>query len=295
MDNETSNTLYKKLQLGISINIGFTIIEFFVGIISGSLALISDASHNLTDVMSLIISFFAQKIAQKKPTSEKTYGYGRATILAALINACILLFLSFIIFKKAYFRFFHPEEVEGGVIMIVGFLGILVNGGVALLFIKFRHDLNVRSALINMFYDALASAGALFAGIIIVLTNRTFIDPLISIIIGCMLLISAWRVLRDVVHLLLEGVPLNLNIEDVKKTITNSPDIIDVDDLHIWAISSGYVALSCHVIIDKNKLEKSPEIIKEVRKRLEKTYNIYHATIEVNIAECIGKICTLIK
>lgn len=294
-DKKTKENLNIRLKLGIIANFIFTIVEFIIGFWSGSLALISDACHNLTDVCSLAISFFAHKIAQKQPTSKMTYGYGRATILAALINGFILLILSIFIFKESYSRFYRPEPIEGDIVMIVGFFGILVNFGIAILFLKFKDDLNIKSALLNMFFDAVASAAAFFTGIIIILTGKTFIDPIVSILIGLMLLFSALKIIKDVIHLLLEGVPQNIKIEEVIKEIRSIPFIISIDDLHIWTISSGNYSLSCHIIIDQKNLDKSVDIIKDVKKKLKEKFHILHSTIEINLAECKGSLCTLIN
>ncbi len=289
-ESKEAKALHNRLKLGITINFGFTLIEFAIGFFSGSLALISDACQNLTDVASLIISMFANKISQKKPTAKKTFGYGRVTILAALLNGSILMLISIYIFKESYFRFFNPEPVESSLVMITGLTGILVNGGVASMFFKYRKNLNIKAALVNMVFDTIASAGALIAGIIIMFTGKTFVDPLISIIISVMLLITAFKILKEVIHLLLEGVPHNINLKEIAQTIKNMPEIIAIDDLHVWAISSEYSALSCHIVIDKDKLPESVSIIKKVREKLE-PFQIKHSTIEINYAKCVNSIC----
>ena len=276
-----------KIKLGLVLNFGFTLFEFGVGIFSGSLALISDAGHNLTDSLSLVIAFFGNKVAKREANEEHTYGYGRATIITALINALLLLGLSIFIFYEAYKRILNPEPVEGFLVAIVALIGMTMNVGVAFLFRNEKQDLNIRSAYINMLFDALASGGALLAGILIVVTKLTIFDSLISIIIGLLLIRSGWSLVKKALHVLLEGVPEGINMEKVKKAIINHNAMIKaVDDLHIWAISSQYAALSCHVVIEDCDLEKSTRLVKQIKEELHQKFNIEHATIETELVEC---------
>lgn len=284
--HEAPKNLDNKLKLGLVLNTGFTLLEFAAGILSGSLALTSDAGHNLTDSLSLLIAFFAQKIAKRGANPDHSYGYGRATILAALLNGLILVLLAGYIFYEAFRRVTNPEPVAGGLIMVVAFVGILINGSIALLFRKNTNDLNMRGAYINMFYDMLASVGALLAGFLIIITKQTIFDSLISILIGVLLLKSSWGVIRSAMHVLLEGVPEGLDGEKVRETILNTSQIKNVDDLHIWAISPHYAALSCHVVIENCDLEESTKIIKQVKEELHHKFNIEHATIEAELTEC---------
>jgi cobalt-zinc-cadmium efflux system protein len=292
---QINKNLNQKLKQAIVINTLFTIFEFTIGIFSGSLSLISDAANNLTDTMSLLISLFARKLAERKPTTKKTYGYGRATILAALLNGSILLTLSFYIFREAYYRFYTPQPVNGFLVMLIGLMGIIINGSVALSFLKYRADLNIRSAFLNMIFDAAASAGALISGLVIVITNHYIIDPIISVIIAIMLLVSGWNVLQDVIHILLEGVPNSITIAHVEGAIKDTPDILALDDLHIWAISSEHFALSCHIIIDSSKLPESTAIVKKTKERLKQDFNIIHATIEIELIKCTNSSCSIFR
>lgn len=238
-NHEAPENLDNKLKLGLVLNTGFTIFEFAIGILSGSLALVSDAGHNLTDSLSLLISFLANKIAKRQANVEHTYGYGRATILAALINGLILFFLALYIFSEAYQRLQNPQPVAGGIVMLVAFVGIIINTSIALLFRSNKNDLNIRSAYTNMLFDALASVGALVAGFLIIVTKQTFFDSLISIVIGVLLIRSSWSVVRAAMHVLLEGVPEGVDTGKVKETILRTSSVKNVDDLHIWAISSS--------------------------------------------------------
>jgi len=275
--------LDNKLKLGFVLNTGFTVLEFVVGFFSGSLALISDAAHNLTDSLSLLVSFLATKVAKKGANSNKTFGYGRATVLAALINSLILLGLAVYIFIEAYQRFQDPQPVEGGLVVIVAIAGIAINGTIAYLFYKSRGDLNIRSAFLNMALDALASVGALVAGIVIMLTNSTFIDPLISVLIGCLLLYGGWSVIKSALHLLFEGVPEGTDIPAIQKSILAIPGVKAMDDLHIWALSTNSAALSCHLVIGDSSLKESIRLKEQVKTMLATTYHIDHATIEIEL------------
>lgn len=280
--------LDSKLKLGIVLNTGFTIFEFIVGVFSGSLALISDAGHNLTDSLSLLISYFGNKVAKREANEEHTYGYGRATILTALLNALILLGLAVFIFYEAYQRILNPQPVEGSFIAIVAFFGIIINFSIAMLFRKDKEDLNIKSAYISMLYDALASVSAFVAGILIILTKQTIFDPIISIVIGLLVLKSGWGVIREALHVLLEGVPKGINFDKVKEAISGQDSLIKaVDDLHIWAISSQMSALSCHIIIEECDLEKSMQIVEEIKKTLKEKFHIEHATIETELLKCL--------
>lgn len=285
-DHELSN-IGKNLKIGIVLNSGFTVLEFLVGLFSGSLALMSDAGHNLTDALSLVISYSAHRISNRKANEDKTYGYGRATILAALLNATILIVLALYIFYEAYGRIMHPEPVQGQIIVLVAFIGLIINASVALLFRNSLSDLNMRSAFINMTYDALASLGAIVAGILILFTGMTIFDPLISVLIGTMLVFSVWGVVKDALHVLLEGVPEGTDMQKVKEHILKiSPLIKNVDDLHIWAISSQFAALSCHIVIEECDLEQSMQIVEHIKKELKDNFKIEHATIETELVEC---------
>lgn len=288
MSHDHSHFRDKTQGLGLSIlaNIIFTIFEYGVGFVSGSLALISDATHNLTDVFALLIAYFADKISKRGSDEKRTYGYGRAKIVAALLNTLILVGLSFLLFVEAYQRILNPVYVQGGLVTIVAAIGIVINGTVALYLFRNKNDINIRSAFLHQASDAVASLGAMIAGLAIIFTGKTIFDPIISIMIGVMLLFSTWNIVKETLHILLEGVPQGIDLEKVRETILSQQHIKDVHDLHIWAISSDISALSCHVLIDNCDLKESVHIIKELKANLEKTFHIYHSTIEVEMVGC---------
>lgn len=283
--HEAPWNLDNRLKLGLFLNTGFTVFEFIIGFLSGSLALVSDAAHNLTDSLSIVVAFFANKIAGRQATIGKTYGYGRATILAALFNAFVLFTLAAYIFIEAYKRFLNPQPLEGGIIMIVAFIGIVVNGGIAFLFSKNKSDLNMRGTYLNMLYDTLASAGAVVAGGIILLTNWTIVDPLISVIIAVMQLKSGWSVAKGGLHVLLDGVPEGTDVTKIKKAILEMPGIVGLDDLHVWALSTTSAASSCHLVIKNCTLEESLIVKENVKQMLSEKFHIEHATIETELTQ----------
>lgn len=282
MANTTcSKELNKKLKLGIFINILFTLFEFSIGFLSGSLALISDALQNLTDILSIFITFIGNTVAQRKPTKTKTYGYGRASIITASFNGLMLFILGLYIIHQAHERFYHPEPVEGGIVMIIGFLGILVNGGVALLFLQYKDDINVHSSLLNMFFDALASAAALVAGFIIKITGYAAIDALASGFTGVLLLISGSYILSKALHILLQGVPETLDIGQIDAYLHSLSYVKQVRNLHVWSLSSKEIVLSCQLLVTTDTIYETKQLIATIKNHLSTAFGITHTTIEL--------------
>ncbi len=276
----------QKLKLSLLVNTGFAFLEIAIGFISGSLALISDASHNLTDSLSILIAYIGKKIAERPATQEHTFGYGKATILTALINSCILVAIAGYIFYEAYQRILHPQAIQGGVIMLVAGVGVLVNGGVALMFKNNQADLNLKGVFLNMAFDTIVSLGAVAAGLIIYLTGKTLADPLISLAIGTMLVYGSVQIINQAVHVLLEGVPEHIKTEEVLAAIQAMAGIKNVHDLHIWSIASQTPALSCHIVAEHYDLKQNVGLIKQIKVSLAEKFKIFHATIEVELEPC---------
>jgi cobalt-zinc-cadmium efflux system protein len=288
MAEETSDDklINKKLKIGMVLNAGFAFLEITVGIAAGSLALISDASHNLTDSLSLLVAWAGQKISKKPATQGHTFGYGKATILTALTNSIILIAIAGYIFYEAYQKIVHPSPVKGGLIMIVAGVGIIVNTTVALMFLKHRDNLNMRGAFLNMAFDALASVGAVLAGLIIYLTGKTIADPIVGIVIGLLLIYGSVKIINDAVHILLEGVPKNIDVQEVEKIILNTFGVKSVHDLHLWSIASQKLALNCHIIPEHFDLQNNVEIIKQIKQNLRTKLEFSHITIEAELEPC---------
>jgi cobalt-zinc-cadmium efflux system protein len=273
--------------LGLVLNSTFTVFEFIVGFLTGSLALIADATHNLTDSLTLVISYIAQQIGKKLPTKAKTYGYGRATIVAALLNAGILIAVAVFIAHEAIQRFNDPHEVSGGIVAGVAFVGILINGYIAWQFSKRKHDLNARSAYTNMFYDTLSSVGALIAGLVMLVTGWSGLDAIIGLLIAGMLLFATFRIIAEALHVLLEGVPPGIDLAAIEASLRKVGYVQAVDDLHVWAISSEYIALSCHLVIDDDDLKDSRQMVENAKELLKERFGIDHSTIEIELKDCL--------
>ena len=279
----------KSIKFGLVLNGVYTVIEFGFGIITGSLALIADATHNLTDTLTLAVSFTANKLAGRKADTHKTFGYGRATILAAMLNSVIMLGVAVFIAYEAIQRFKDPHPVEGGVVALVALIGIVVNGTIAYLLSKHRKDLNMRSAFIDMLFDALSSLGAVIAGVVIMLTGVYGIDSVIALVIAGLLTYNAIKILKEAIHILLEGVPEGFEADDIAKTIKNVNGVKEVDDLHMWSIRSGSVMLSCHAVIDADNIKQSRMIVETIKLQLKQTHNITHATVEIEFEDTSKK------
>lgn len=251
--NHAPNTEYlnKAFIIGIGLNLIFVAVEFGAGLWLNSLALISDAGHNLSDVISLVLAMIAFRLVKIKPTKRFTYGFKKSSILVSLLNAYILLIAVGFIIAESIKKIKNPQPIEGDVVAWVAGIGILINGFTAWLFLKDRHkDLNIKGVYLHMLADTLVSVGVLIAGIIIQYTGWFIIDPIISIVIAIVILISTTSLLTDSLRLSLDGVPPGIVTDDIKNTIINSePDIVNIHHLHVWAISTTENALTAHITV----------------------------------------------
>lgn len=271
----------RAFYIGIGLNLAFTAIEFIVGIKHDSLALLSDASHNLSDVASLIISLIGMKLAQKAATLTYTYGYKKASILASLINAILLMVVVIGIFKEAIERLSNPPEVPGQVIIITAIIGVVINAASAFLFSKGqKDDINIKGAFMHLMVDALVSVGVVISGFIIKYTGLNIIDPLISFGIGAIIIISTYSLLRESLKLTLDGIPREIDINETISLIKQNPKVSDVHHVHIWALSSTQNALTAHIEPEEEySLEEVQSIKKELKHELVH-HKIQHATLE---------------
>ncbi len=264
----------------------FVLIEAYSGIRSHSLALISDAGHNFADALALLLAYGAARVAESPSSSLRTFGYHRATILAALINALSLVIIAMFIFYEAYRRMGEARIVDGKVMIVVALVALLMNGFIAMRLRKDTHDLNVRSAFMHMLGDALSAIAVVIAGVIILLTDVYWVDPLISVIVGVFILWSSWGVIREATNILMEYVPIGLDMKGLEKLIKDTSGVKAVHDLHVWTISSGRLACSCHVTVSKQTIQDGQQVIKEIIKGLKKEYDIGHTTIQIEIEGC---------
>jgi cobalt-zinc-cadmium efflux system protein len=275
-------------KIGFALTSAFVLVEFTAGFFFNSLALISDAGHNLTDALALAFSWWALRMTRRAANYNKTYGYHRAGILAAMFNALTLALISIYIFYEGIHRLTNPPEVEGWAITGVASLALLVNLFVAwLLFRWSRQDLNTRSAFVHIATDAVASVGVIFAGVLEAITGWKAVDPLISILIGALILWSGWGIIKESVNILLEGIPDGLDMVGLIDALKSQPRVSDVHDLHVWTIGSGFRALSCHLKVDDEcSLAEANQTVKQISHMLEEEYDIRHATIQVECQSC---------
>ncbi|NDW11278.1 cation transporter [Bacteroides sp. 214] len=274
-------SLNKAFIVGISLNLIFVLVEFGAGFWFNSLALLSDAGHNLSDVVSLVLALLAFKLSKVKANDKYTYGYKKSTVLVSLFNAMILLVAVGAILIESIEKLQNPTAIEGTAIAWVAGVGVLINGFTAFLFLKDKDkDLNVKGAYLHMAADALVSVGVLASGLIINKTGWYIIDPIIGIVVAIVILISTWRLLHDSIRLSLDGVPVGINSEKIQQEIEEVPRILSVHHLHIWAISTTETALTAHIVIDN--LENMESIKSTIRHKL-KHLNIGHATLEFEL------------
>jgi cobalt-zinc-cadmium efflux system protein len=279
----------RKLQISLWITVAFIVIEFAAGIKAQSLALLSDAGHNFTDSLALGLAWFAFYLQSKPPTERKTFGYLRAGVLAGFVNAMTLVVLAVFIFYESYERFQSPRQVQEGIMIAVAAAGLVVNVAVMwALHADSRHDLNIRGAFMHMLGDALSSVGIIVGAVAIIYTGYAWIDPLLSVLIGVLILWSGWDIILEAVNILLEGLPRGITREDVCGAITGVDGVIDVHDLHVWSLSSSSHALSCHTVIADLPPSESDVILRRINEILQQRFHIDHTTIQFEHIRCEG-------
>lgn len=267
--------------IGIGLNIIFVLAEVIAGVMYNSMALLTDAGHNLSDVASLGISLVAFWMAKKKSSAVYTYGYKKTTVLAALINAVVLLIAIGILGYESFTRLFAPEPVEGSVIAWVAGLGIIVNSVSAFLFFKQKHELNSKAAYLHLLADALVSLGVVIAGIIISYTHLYWLDPAIGLVIMVVILISTWGLLRDSFKMTIDAVPAGIELNKIKAVIKSVPHVQHVHHVHVWPLSTTENALTAHVVIDEGlPFDQKLKVIDAIKHELAHNH-IHHSTIEI--------------
>ena len=280
-DHSHGHTQNKKaLLISFLFIFTFMIVEVIGGIVTNSLALLSDAGHMLSDAAALGLSLAAFYIGEKASDKGKTYGYRRFEIVAAFLNGITLILVSLYIFWEAYRRFIDTPDVSSSM-MIIAVIGLVVNILVAWILMRgdTEHNLNVRSAFLHVLGDMLGSVGAIIAGLLIYFFGWNLADPIASVIVAILIIISGWRVTKDSIHILMEGSPRNVDTDQVKKGMSRVQGVIEVHDLHVWCITSEFTALSCHVVVEDGV--DRDEIIQQLSGFLEEEYDIHHATLQV--------------
>lgn len=273
-------TARQSLRLAFFLTVIILIAELAGGLIANSLALLSDAGHVVTDIFALGLAWFATAQAERPANARKTFGYHRVGILAALVNAVMLIVITFAILFEAIQRFQHPEHVQPLVMFLAAGIGIVVNLFIGFGLQKEGNNLNVRAAMLHVFGDVGASAGVIVAGFIILFTGWTIIDPLLSVAIAALIAVGAWRILRDTTDILLEATPKDLSMPNLVKDMKGVEGVQDVHDLHVWSITSNMYALSCHALIENLPPSDSSSILQSLNSMLSEKYHIGHATIQ---------------
>ncbi len=269
-----------KFRLALIINSSFAILELIAGVWSGSLALVSDAIHNFSDSLSLIIAWIASLISTQKAEGQNTYGLKRAKILGPMINALIIFGVAFYIILEAYQKFLHPKLPEGGIVIVVAAIGFVINSSIAFLFRSNQRDLNQRAAFVNMAIDAFASLMTILAGVLIFWTSNTLIDPIVSLMIGVILIYNGWEILQEVTEVLLETVPRDIDQEHVKQKMLDHSCVKEVVDLHIWSLSSEYRVLTAVINVNQSCLTTLDDLVENLKSELSQEFQLDHLTIE---------------
>jgi len=276
-----NGSLDRKLGISIVLNALIVVVEIVGGLASGSLALLSDAMHNLSDVAALAIALVARVVGRRPPSPRHTYGLGRLEVLAALFNSATLLVVATLICREAVGRLLHPEAVRGGIMLVVALVGLAANLASMLLLRRHDHaDLNMRSAFLHLMQDTLSSVVVVLAALLSGWRFGPYLDPVASILVILMILRGSWRLLRDTVRILLEGTPPGLDLKALREDIQSEFAIRGLDHVHVWELGSGYRLLTAHILLSEGSLGRAEEMLGQIRERLRSKWAIGHATLE---------------
>jgi len=274
------------LQVSLLVTLAYIVLLVVAGIRAHSLALLSEAGHNLSDFFALLLSLFAVYLGSRPPSSTATYGYHRAGVLAALVNSASLVAVSFFIFYEAFRRLQNPQPVHAGVMISVAAAGVIMNGVIALLLYRSGSDVNIRSAFLHEIGDTLSTAAVIAGGWAIMATGQYWIDSALSFGIGALILWSAFGICKETLNILLEGTPRGMKLGRIEAAIRTVEGVNDVHDLHVWSIGSETHALSCHIAIADIPPSVSERILRDVKERLHHDFRIDHTTIQFEHVEC---------
>ena len=285
----------RDLLIALSITLLMMVAEIIGGLLSNSLALLSDAGHMLTDNLALVLSFFAMKFAAMPATDRRTFGFYRLEILAALLNGVVLVVISLSIIYQAYQRMIHPQPVEGGLMLVIAIIGLIANMAGALFLHKHSSSsLNIRGAYLHIIGDALSSVGVVIGGVIIMYTGWFLIDPLLSLLISLVIIYGSWSLVKESVNILLESVPGHITIEDLAAAMATVKGVREAYHIHVWTITSGVYACSAHILIDDQLVSGSSDIVADIQGMLSRKFNILHSTLQLECNRCeTGSLCSL--
>ncbi len=274
----------RAFAIGIALNLAFVATEAVFGILSGSMALLADAGHNLSDVLGLVIAWGGAILSRRPPSPRYTYGLRGSSILAAMLNALLLLVAIGAIAWEAIRRFSEPQPVAGWTVIIVAGIGIIINTATALLFARGRKgDLNIRGAFLHMAADAAVSAGVVLAGLLILLTGATWIDPVVSLMVAAIVFLGTWGLLKASVQMSLGAVPSGIDVEEVRAELAGMPGVSRVHDLHVWPISTSETALTAHLVTPAG--HPGDAFLVELQDRVARRFHIHHCTIQIEVID----------
>ncbi len=278
----------KRLTFTILFNIAITVAEIIGGLITGYLALLADAVHNLSDVAALILAYIGDKGASRPPTKKATYGYKRLEVMTAFISAVSLVVIAIYIFYEAYQRFLNPQPISNPtLLLIIASIGLVGNIlSVWILHSAKKSSLNIKTAFLHMLYDTISSAAVIIGAIVIINTGWMYLDPILSVIIGLMILWSSFDVLKEATIIFFEGVPRGINFDEVASAINDFPKVVNAHHLHIWSLSSSSIALSTHICLNETEYHLAPEIIRDISAMMQNKFGIGHCTIQAEMGLC---------
>lgn len=270
------------------LNILITVVQIVGGIISGSLALISDALHNLSDAVSIIISYIAIRLKKHDNSERHTFGLKRAEILAAVINSSVLIAIYIFLFYEAFLRFLNPGKIEAGIMTLIASIGFIANViGTILLKRDSKNSINIRSSYIHLLSDSVSSVAVILAGLAISVWNILWIDPLLTILIGIYIIKESYNILFEAVHVLMEGAPSNISLDEVKKEVEKFSEVKDIHHIHIWTVGDGDIHLEAHVNISDIKISESDKLRFKIEQKIESIFHIHHITLQFECNQCL--------
>ncbi|MEO6830410.1 MAG: cation diffusion facilitator family transporter [Acidobacteriaceae bacterium] len=268
------------LRISLALTFAYILLTFVMGLRAHSLALLSEAGHNTSDFLALLLSFVAVYFHSRPATEKKTFGYRRAGVLAAFVNGITLIGIAVWLAIEAVSRFMHPLAVAPRPMMITAAIGVIMNGVLAWMLSRVSHDVNIRAAFIHMLGDTLSTAAVIIGGAAILFTGMTWIDPALSVIIAALIFWSSLSIMRETLNILLEGTPDNLSLTEIRASMQSIPGVCDVHDLHVWSVGSQLNALACHVTIPDIPPSESRRILAEINNEMREHFQIHHTTIQ---------------
>jgi len=290
MHPHKENNKERRLIISAGLNFATTVAQIIGGIFSGSLSLISDALHNLTDTVALVISFFAMRIAKRKNTEAQTFGYKRAEILAALFNACVLVVVSIFLFKEAIARFTHPHAINSVLMFSVALIGLIANiVSVFLLKAHAHEDLNIRAAYVHLFSDFLSSIAVIIGACAIFISKVFWIDPALTILIGVYVLKEGYKIIEESTHILMQHVPKGINLREIQSRIEGIDGVKDIHHAHLWAVTEQDIHFEAHINVSRDMpVSEACLLVKQVEEVLKDNFAITHVTLQIEFNSCKG-------